>query len=356
MIFFVSSYFRAFVVHFVVFWVFGIRLERSARFRVFVVTVFFLTLGFAHLGYAEDDIHGSAHLTYTSTDTETGGEKTSSWQFTQVYNLGLSKALTPKVGFTADLDVNVTESNDEKTTRLSPDLRLDVTNEYFDANTGYRINERGLDILTMVSDEDRYTTESWNANISTKSEKYPKVRLRYNEDRDYDHLPVHETDSKTTNFSGSADYMLRFLNFNYEYRENTTDNYVDESIQETDTHEGRVNFRKSFLDNKITSSGSYSITKRKTETETKGQDVSVDEIQRAYDGLHFLAPTPPDTQTSITLPSVPALVNGDKTTSAGITIGGVSSNLDQNIGLDLNLAVDVEKIFLYTTAPAPTFM
>ncbi|MBE9580664.1 MAG: hypothetical protein IMF18_03490, partial [Proteobacteria bacterium] len=181
------------------------------------------------------------------------------------------------------------------------------------------------------------------------------VRLRYNEDKDYDHLPVHETDTKTTNFSGGTDYTFRFLNFNYEYRENTTDDYVTDSTQETDTHEGRVNFRKSFLDNKITSSGSYSITNRKTETETRGQDVSIDEIQRAYGGLHSLAPIPPDTQTSITLPSVPALVNGDKTTSAAITIGGVSSNLDQNIGLDLNLAADVEKIFLYTTAPAPTF-
>jgi len=99
------------------------------RLCVLMVAVFFLALNPADLIYAEDDIHGSAHLTHTSTETETGGDKTSTWQFTQVYNVGLTKALTPKVGFSADLDVNVTESNDEKTTRLAPDLRLDMTNE-----------------------------------------------------------------------------------------------------------------------------------------------------------------------------------------------------------------------------------
>jgi hypothetical protein len=306
-------------------------------FRVCVVLLLFIVLLPLHEVRAEDDIHGSAHLTHTSTDTETGGEKTSSWQFTQVYNLGVSKALTPKVGFTADLDVNVTESNEEKTTRLSPDLRLDVTNEYFDANTGYRINERGLDILTMVSDEDRYTTESWNANISTKSEKYPKVRLRYNEDRDYDHLSVHETDSKTTNFSGSADYTFQFLNFNYEYRENTTDNYVDESIQETDTHEGRVNFRKSFLDNKITSSGSYSITNRKTQTETQGEQVRIENMETPHNGL-FNNSTP----ASGTLSIDDSVING----TANINVG--SGNTDRNIGVDLRYQTEIEEVRLLT--------
>ena len=45
-------------------------------FRVFVVLLLFIVLVPLHEGRAEDDIHGSAHLTYTSTDTETGEEKT----------------------------------------------------------------------------------------------------------------------------------------------------------------------------------------------------------------------------------------------------------------------------------------
>jgi hypothetical protein len=315
--------------------------------------VFIFTLSFSHLAYAKDDIYGSAHLTYTSTETKTDGEEDDSWQFNQVYNLGVTKAFTPKVGFTALLDVNVTETDEEKTTRLAPDLRLDMTNEYFDANTGYRLNERGLDIVTMTSDEDRHTTESWNANLSTKSERYPRIRLRYNEDKDYDHLAVHETDTKTTNFSGNADYTYRFVNFNYEYRNNTSDDYVTESTQETDIHEGRVNFRKSFWDNKVTSSGSYSLTNRETETKTGGQDVPVDEIQRANDGLYFENPVPPNSVIQVKLTSESELVDGNTTTNVPANIN-IGTNTNWNIGLELD-PVEVEKIFLYTSTPTLNF-
>ncbi len=310
-------------------------LSRTLGCVLWAVSVMILYL--AGSAYGEDDIHGSAHLTHTSTDTKTDGDKTNTWRFTQVYNLGLSKRISPKVGFTADLDVNISESDEEKTTRLAPDLRLDVSNEFFDANTGYRLNERGLEILTMSADEDRYTTESWNANLTTKSERYPTLELRYNVDKDYDHLAVHETDSKDTNFSGSLDYSLRFLNFNYEYRNNVADDYVRDLTQESDTHEGRVDFRKSFLDNKLTSSGSYSITNRETDTETEGQEVRVAEKETPQNGL-FNDETPVDGE----LPEDDSVING----TAGKNIG--SGNSDFNIGLDLGTAKEIEEIRLLT--------
>ena len=256
-----------------------------------------------------DDISGSADLTYRSTETKTGEEEESAWSFTQNYNLQVNKDFNPKVNFAANLGININETNDTKTTLLTPDIRLNLRNEYFDADTGYRITEKGLDVLTMISDEDRFTTESWNVNFSTKSEKYPKVQLRYNEDINYDHLAVRETDSKTTNFSGTADYTYRFLNFNYEYRNNVLDDYVTEAITETDTHYGRFDFRKSFWKNRISTSGSYSITNTNTETETGAQDVR-----------------------------------------NGIT--------HQNIGLDLGsppLGKTIDQIYLYTTTPDPAF-
>jgi len=321
------------------------------RCALWAVSVMVLYL--AGTAYGEDDIHGSAHLTHTSTDTKTDGDKTNTWQFTQVYNLGLSKRISPKVGFTADLDVNITESDEEKTTRLAPDLRLDVSNEFFDANTGYRLNERGLEILTMSADEDRYTTESWNANLTTKSERYPTLELRYNVDKDYDHLAVRETDSKDTNFSGSLDYSLRFLNFNYEYRNNVADDYVTDLTQESDTHEGRVDFRKSFLDNKLTSSGSYSITNKETDTETQGQDVRVPDEVGAEVGLYSEDTTP----NTGSLDSSSALTNNDRneavTSPSTIDIG--SNNTDQNIGLKLNRITEIEEIRVYVDAENVSF-
>jgi hypothetical protein len=210
----------------------------------FWVVIFLLTLVCFRGICTGDDISGSADLTYLSTETKTSEEEETTWGFTQNYNLRVTKDFTPKVNFAANLGINVNETNDTKTTLLTPDIRLNLRNEYFDADTGYRITEKGLDILTMISDEDRLTTESWNINFSTKSDNYPKVRLRYNENINYDHLAVRKTDSKTTNFSGRADYTYRFLNFNYEYRNNVLDNYVTETITDTDTHYGRVDFRK----------------------------------------------------------------------------------------------------------------
>jgi hypothetical protein len=316
----------------------------------FWIVIFLLTLVCFRGVCTGDDISGSADLAYRSTETKTGEEEESAWSFTQNYNLQATKEFNPKINFAANLGININETNDTKTTLLTPDIRLNLRNEYFDADTGYRITENGLDVLTMISDEDRFTTESWNANFSTKSEKYPKVQLRYNEDINYDHPAVHETDSKTTNFSGTTDYTYRFLNFNYEYRNNVLDDYVTEAITETDTHYGRFDFRKSFWKNRISTSGSYSITNTKTEIKTGPQEVKDDEKNTAYNGLYVQDTTP----VLSTLNSEPLLIDGIKTTSAGINIGEVG-NTYQNIGVDLNYDTKVELIYLYTTPPNAFF-
>ncbi len=313
--------------------------------------VFLLILVWFRGVYAGDDIHGSASLSYRSTETKTAQEKKSSWSFNQTYNIGLTKEFTPKVNFTANLGVNVTETDDTKTTRLYPDMRLNLSNEYFRADTGYQLIERGLDILTMVSDEERFTTESWNTNFSTKLEKYPKLRLRYNQDKSYDHLSVHKTNTQTNRFSGSADYAFRFLNLYYDYTNNISEDYVADSTQETNTHDGRVNFRKSFWRNKVTSSGSYSLRESKTETTTRGQDVEVAEQKSPTAGLY--SGDPPNVLI-IELDPEAELIDGDKANSTDSDINiGVDTN--QNIGLELTFSAEINKIYLYTTTPIDGF-
>ena len=309
----------------------------------FRIVIFLLTLVCFRGVCIGGNISGSADLNYRSNEIMTGEEEKNSWGFTQNYNLQVTKEFNPKVNFAANLGININETNDTKTTLLTPDISFNLRNEYFNADTGYRITEKGLDILTMVSDEKHLTTEAWNVNFSTKSEKYPKVRLRYNcnEDINYDQA-VRKTDRKTTNFSGNADYTYRFLNFNYEYKNNVLDDYITESITETDTNYGRVDFRKSFWKNRIATSGSYSITNRKTETETGAQDVKEPEKYREYNNGLYVQDTTPNLST---LASTPALINN--ITSTSINIGGIG-NTDQNIGFELSFAEDVELIYLYT--------
>ena len=293
--------------------------------------------------YAGDEIRGSADLSYRATETKTAGKKDYTWSFDQLYNLGLAKEFTPKVNFTGDLGINITETDATKTTRLYPDMRLNVSNEYFNANTGYRSDERGLDVLTAGSDEERFTTESRNTNFYTKLEKYPKVRLRYNEDKNYDHLSDHKTNTQTDRFSGSADYAFRFLNFYYDYTNEISEDYVKDSTQDTNTHDGRIDFRKSFWGNKVASYGSYSINERKTETTARGDDISSDVERTATTGWYGEGTTPT---------AVPAAWT-EETELIDKVFGVPSVNLNvsnyQNIRIDLTRSYEVEKIYVYTT-------
>jgi hypothetical protein len=308
-----------------------------------VVTLFFLVLASFRGVYAGDEIRGSADLSYRATETKTAGEKEYTWMFDQVYNLGLTKELTSKVDFTGDLGINITETDHTKTTRLYPDMRLNVSNEYFSADTGYRSDERGLDILTAGADEERATTESWNTNFYTRLEKYPKVRLRYNQDKNYDHLAVHQTNTQTDRFSGSADYAFRFLNFYYDYTNEISDNYVEDSTGETDTHDARIDFRKSIWSNRITSYGSYSINERTTETTARGSDISSDIERTATTGWYGVGTSPT---------AVPAAWTEEPELTDKV-FGDPSVNLNvpnyQNIRIDLTQSYEAEKIYVYTT-------
>lgn len=113
----------------------------------FWIVIFLLTLVCFRGVCTGDDISGSADLTYRSIETKTGEEEESAWSFTQNYNLQVTKAFNPKVNFAANLGININETNDTKTTLLTPDIRLNLRNKYFDADTGYRITEKGLDVF-----------------------------------------------------------------------------------------------------------------------------------------------------------------------------------------------------------------
>ncbi|MFV9645136.1 MAG: hypothetical protein ACNYWU_04865, partial [Desulfobacterales bacterium] len=86
----------------------------------FWIAVFLLTLVCFRGVCAGDDISGSANLTYRSTETKTGEEEDNSWGFTQAYNLQMTKEFTSKVNLAANLGINVNETNDTKTTLLTP--------------------------------------------------------------------------------------------------------------------------------------------------------------------------------------------------------------------------------------------
>ncbi len=297
-----------------------------------------------------DNIGGSAQFVWRSNSRTTDDGKEKSQSLAQAYNLGLNKELTSKVSFSADVGINATEINDSeavdtKTTRLFPTFRLNMTNDYFDANGGYHLTERGLEIFGMPSDETRLTDEAWNANLRTKPTKYPTILFRFEERKKYDHLSIHETDTRSELYDTSADYTYKWLNFRARYSDDTVDNFVADTMQTTTTKEGTVDFRKSFWSNRLSSSGNYRWTERETERVTRELDFRFRTDPRDRDtGLYDRDTTP----IIDSLTNTPLLKDDDISTSTGINIGTGVNNDFQNIGAELTSPEEVEEIWIYT--------
>ncbi|MCG2831318.1 MAG: hypothetical protein L6302_09720, partial [Desulfobacteraceae bacterium] len=230
--------------------------------------------------YAADNISGNFDITRISESTTTEGEKDISRSLNQNYNLVLRKDLTSRIYFTTNAGINMTDTDGTETTRLSPQFRLNIANNYFNANTGYLLNETGLDMFGMDPDQTRLTTETWTSNFSTNSVKYPNIRFRYDEDRTYDDLSPNTTDSLSKYYDLTGDYTYKFMTFTLRHTKDNDYDYVNDADDTTTVNEGRLNFRESFWDSRITSSGTYTITDTENENVTPTVTTSTDTTRK----------------------------------------------------------------------------
>lgn len=292
---------------------------------------------------AADSFRADANLHYRLTETMVDNSKTEDWLFSQKYRLGLSKDLTSRLNVAGNLDVGETETKRKgKSTMVIPDLLASLDNEFFEAKAGYRVTEKDINFMSLVSDNKPQKAESTSLSLASKLRKYPTLRMRYTEDRYVDFLEVHEVDSKQTNLTGSADYDYKFLSGGYAYGHSTMRDYTGEMLRVTDSEDGRLNFNKGFMAERISTSGSTSFAKSTTTTTTAGQGNDILSQKLAQNGLY--SPTQPSAGSG--LPVEDLLIDGDKDTSAGINVGG-AGNTGRHIGLDLLYPTRVERIFLY---------
>ena len=210
------------------------------------------------------------------------GKKDVSRNLNQVYHLDLRKDITSKIYFTTHAGANAIEKTEEtevtevteetggtETTRLSPQFRLNIANDYFNANGGYLLNETGIDMFGIhPTEQSRLTTKTWTSNFSTKSVKYPNIRFRYDEQRNYDHLSVHSQDSLSKYYELLGDYTYKFVEFTLKHSKDKDYDYVKDTDDTTTVNEGRINFRESFWGSRITTSGTYTVTNTEKENIT----------------------------------------------------------------------------------------
>lgn len=232
------------------------------------LVVFLLILTLFQSAHAADDISGNFDITRITESTTTEGEKDTSRSLNQNYRLDLRKDLTSRIYFTTNVGVNMTDTDNTGTTRLFPQFRLNIANDYFDANGGYLLNETGIDIFGVHRQEAHLTTETWTSSFSTNSVKYPKIRFRYDEDRTYDHLSPNQTDSLSKYYNLTGDYTYKFVTVALRHSKNKGYDYVGDTDDTSTVNEGRINFRESFWESRITTSGTYTVTDTENEDST----------------------------------------------------------------------------------------
>ncbi len=232
------------------------------------LVVFLLIVALFQGAHAADDISGNFDITREVATTTTEGEKDISRSLNQSYRLDLRKDLTSRMYFTTNASVSMTDTDNTGTTRLSPQFRLNIANDHFNANLGYLLNETGVDIFGAHRQATRLTTETWTSSFSTNSVKYPNIRFRYDEDRTYDHLSPNQTDSLSKYYDLTSDYTYKFVTVALRHSNDNSYDYIGGTEDTTTVNEGRINFRESFWGSRIATSGTYTVT------DTENEDVT----------------------------------------------------------------------------------
>lgn len=293
---------------------------------------------------AQEGIHGTANMSHRYSELVEDGKKTTSTSTIEQYRVNLRKTITEYLKFEANCNFNQTSQDDEHSTSIVPDLRLNLANDYFTLNSGYRRTERERDFLWLATNEEPTTSELWNINFrSAASKTWPTVGLNYSETRNYDHLDIQERNNKTTSFSGSIDQsFFEMFDLGYNYRNTISEDFVRDFVQESNEHDARVFYRDSFFGDTVSVSTRYSVDYQETISETDAEEVTESEQVPTAQGL-FANSTPGP---GVALGVLNSLIDGDLTTSTGINIG--NGNTDRNIGFDLDNRQAINEIRLYT--------
>jgi hypothetical protein len=280
------------------------------------------------------------------------GEKldTDYQQLNQLYNLNLSKNLWPYLLLNAGTvyQINSTWSKtgdnkvDTKEKILSPFAELNLTNPIYQAGIALRkrrIEENVTDLQNTQADRDEITG---TVGMNPPSELFPDWNLRYSHIHTYD-------DPKTTDQTqkvwllDTAYNPLKNLLLNYSYaRTDTDEDFLNFDTTEQ-SHLGKAEYFRSFLNERLFMDTSYTINYNKFEFSGTGASAEVPLLR--FSGLSSLDNTPQD---GPALGANPALIDGNVITSAGLDIGTAGDQAQRvNIGLDFGFAIDVDTLYVW---------
>ena len=260
-------------------------------------------------------------------------------RYLQRYYLQWSPRISEAIGFNAAMNYNQGRATGQGSREtISPSLNLDVHNDLFRARLSGSVNSsHGGGRAARLS-------SSWETSLASAWDYrwWPSLQVRTGGSRTTDGETVHTGNSHSNwrELQTSWDYNKKLkLNYNYYHSLNTDD--VGHSETGQVRHFGRLDYQDRFWHNRIMFNFSQQVNRTNS-----------DFTARTGAGGTVLVPVPLSsalagddaTPATGTLPSVPALIDGDTSTSA-VRIG---------FGKPVNLAImtnlqPVDTIYVYTT-------
>jgi hypothetical protein len=306
-----------------------------------------------------EGINFNAEYIYTVSDSETKikatGEKikTDFTRSDQRYNLDISKNLFPYLSFATggiyELNRLVSESDNNRTSFkeqiLRPFAELTLNNPIYQAGLTYRknrIEEEITDLPDKRSDRDEFI-----GTVGMTPERlFPDWNFTFIRTITDDH-PTTIDQVRDVYFFETRYNPIRNLLMDYAYTRIDTDDKFRSFDTLEQTHFGKIEYARNFLDERLSMNTGYNI--RYNELEVPGSGTIESPLVRVA-GLSSLDNTPED---GPALTNNPALING--ITAAPITSLNLGLNGDEstftNIGLDFGFALDVDQIRIWVAQP-----
>ncbi len=270
---------------------------------------------------------------------ENGGDATDTLtNFSQSYNLNFAKQLSSMMDFSSAVRYNESQASEgQDSNSLNPSASFNLRNDFFSLSLS------GTENRTESEGSVPLINKTWGANVYSQLEKWPGLRLSYNQSSTLDDQSNHTQNSESTSLGASVDYSLAAFDLLYDFRTGTSEDLVADSTSDTLNHYAQLKYSESFFRNRLSVSASQQYSSNQTETDTPvgpgGIYVQPVLILEAYSAV----------STNPLLGSLPTnflLDNDDRTTSAGVEIATNPITDYQNIGVRVE-SRPVSRVQLY---------
>lgn len=288
-------------------------------------------------GAAADPFSVSGNLNYR----ENGGDDLDTKRtLNQSYNLNFIKQLSSAMDFSAAARYNENQFSDgDDSNSVNPSASFDLRSEW------YSLNLNGSQNRLNVDNSPSLFNRSWGGNFYSQIDRWPSLRLYYNQSDLWDDQRDHDQDTESTDFGASIEYALRGMALLYDLRRGQSDDQVSDINTETLNHYAQLKYTESFFRDRLSIGASQQYSSNKTDTDAAvGEDGIFMQPVMLTGGLAIVNRTNP---LFSRLDNNPALIDGNDALSAGVRILPNDSDVYVNIGVETNFQrVSRVRVFL----------